>query len=164
MTLAGMTACDNDDNNPASGNTTPTEYLYGEWWLVGWNNEGTWFEVDTNYVCHQHLSIEINEEGYTRAYSSVNVIFVGLLTLNGKEMIFGGENKGEKTLAGCSLKESNFFEKHICDIKSYQFEGNLLRLYYSDDDYFVFTKDFDDSEEHLYAWKWRSDRHKQRGS
>ena len=39
----------------------PTESLFGEWWLVGWNDKGTWFDVDTNYVNHQHLSIEIKE-------------------------------------------------------------------------------------------------------
>ncbi len=154
MTLVGMTACDNEnEDNPGSDKSSPTELLYGEWWLVGWNDGGTWFEVDTNYVCHQHLSIEIPKEGYVMGYSIVNDIFIGLLTLNGNEMIFGGDMRGGMTEVGCSLMENNFFENHICDIKAYQLDGKQLRLYYTDKDYFVFTKDFDDSEEFRYEWK-----------
>ena len=125
------------------------ELLYGEWRLVGWYDGGIWFEVDTNYVSHRHMSIEIKdkEEGYTMAYSRVNEIFVGLLTLNGNEMIFSGEYKGVHTMVLWGSKENLFFEDHICNIKSYQLEGKQLRLYYTDDDYFVFTKVFDGSEE-----------------
>ena len=152
MTLVGMTACENE-NNPISGNAKPQESLYGEWWLVGWNDGGTWFEVDTNYVCHRCFSIEIPEDGEVMAYSSANEIVVGLLTLNGNEMIFGGEGRGCMTKVGCSLMENDFFEDHICDIKAYQLDGKQVKLYYTDKDYFVFTKDFDDSEEHRYEWK-----------
>ena len=56
-------------------------------------------------------------------------------------------------MVGCNMMENLFFEDHICDIKSYQLGGNLLKLYYTDNDYFVFTSDFDDSEEHFYEWK-----------
>ena len=51
------------------------ELLYGEWRLVGWYDGGIWFEVDTNYVSHRHMSIEIKdkEEGYTMAYSRVTL-------------------------------------------------------------------------------------------
>ena len=54
------------------GNADPKESIYGEWWLVGWNDGGNWFEVDTKYVSHRHLSIEIPKEGYVMAYSMVN--------------------------------------------------------------------------------------------
>ena len=131
--------------------TNTKESLYGEWWLVGWNDEGIYFEVDTNYVSHQHLSIEIPKEGYVKAYSMVNEIILGLLTLNGNEMIFGGE-RGMTKVYG-NITENMFFEDHIFGIKSYQIEGNLLKLYYTDSDYFVFTSDFDNSEEHFYEWK-----------
>ena len=127
-------------------NADQKESLYGEWWLVGYNDEGNWYEVDTNNVGHRHLSIEIPKEGYVMAYSMVNEIFVGLLTLNGNEMIFGGENRRLSTAVNCAIRESLFFEKHICDIKYYQLEGNLLKLYYTDNDYFVFTSDFNDDE------------------
>lgn len=153
MTLAGMTACSSTDLPVSDDNAEPTESLYGEWWLVGWNDNGTWFEVDTNYVSHRHLSIEFPEEGYVTAYSMVNEILVGVLTLDGNEMIFGGEYKGLSEMVLGALKENLFFEKHICDINSYIITGKLLRLYYTDDDYFVFTKDFDNSEEFFYAWK-----------
>ena len=135
--------------NPSD--TSPTESLYGEWWLVGWNDKGTWFEVDTNYVSHRHLSIEIPIEGRVMAYSIVNEIFVGNLTLNGNEMFF--TEGGASTAVYADVNENLFFEEHICDIKSYQLEENQLRLYYTDEDYFVFTNDFDDSEEHHYEWK-----------
>ena len=135
--------------NPSD--TNPTESLYGEWWLVGWNDKGTWFEVDTNYVSHRHLSIEIPTEGRVMAYSIVNEIFVGNLTLNGNEMFF--TEGGASTAVYADVNENMFFEEHICDIKSYQLEENQLRLYYTDEDYFVFTNDFDDSEEHHYEWK-----------
>ena len=154
MALVGITAYgyENEDCTN-SGNTDTRESIYGEWWLVGWHDEGTWFKVDTNFVSHRHLSIELKEEGYTMAYSMVNEIYVGLLTVNGSEMSFGGEMQKLSTEVLGSRMENLFFEKHICDIKSYQLEGNLLRLYYTDDDYFVFTSDFDDSEEHCYEWK-----------
>ena len=97
----------------ASADDNQQESLYGEWLLVGWYDGGNWFEVDTNYVAHRHLSIEIPREGYVMAYSMVNEIFVGLLTLNGNEMIFGGENQGCSTEVYCSLMENLFFEKHI---------------------------------------------------
>ncbi len=133
--------------------TNPTESLYGEWWLVGWNDKGIWLKVDTNYVSHQHLSVELKENDYVMAYSMVNEIFVGLLTLNGNEMIFDGEMRGFSTKVYGDVMENLFFEDHICDIKSYQIEGDLLRLYYTNDDYFLFTKDYDNSEEHYNEWK-----------
>ena len=135
----------------------PKEYAgqevspYGEWWLVGWNDGGIYFEVDTNYVSHRHLSIEIPIEGSVMAFSMANDLFLGQLTLNGNEMIFGGEKF--MTQVGVISTENQFFEDHIWDIKSYQLEGKLLKLYYTDNDYFVFTSDFDNSEEHLYEWK-----------
>ena len=123
------------------------ESIYGEWRLVGWNDGGIWLEVNTNYVSHRHLSIEIPEEGYVMAYSMVNEINVGLLTLNGNQMTFGGEDRGLSTEVYCDIMENLFFEHHICDIKSYQLEGKLLKLYYTDNDYFVFTSDFNDDED-----------------
>ena len=133
----------------ASADDNQQESLYGEWLLVGWYDGGIWFEVDTKYVSHHHMSIEIKykEEGYTMAYSMVNEIFVGLLTLNGNEMFFDGEYKGRSTRVLWSTKENLFFEDHICDIKSYQLEGNLLKLYYTDNDYFVFTSNIEETED-----------------
>ena len=124
--------------------------LYGEWWLVGWNEGGATFEVDTNYVCHKHLSIEFSEEDYVKAYSMVNEIFLGKLTLNGNEMIFEG---GGMTKVYGNVMENLFFEDRIFGIKSYQLDGNLLRLYYTDNDYFVFTSDIIDSDEYYFEWK-----------
>ena len=131
------------DATETGGNTAQNESLYGEWWLVGWNDGGTAFEADTNYVSKskKNLIIVIPREGYVKAYSMVNEIFVGLLTLNGNEMIFEGEHRGLSTCVNCDVMENLFFEDHICDIKSYQLDGNLLRLYYTDNDYFVFTSD-----------------------
>ena len=164
IALLGVCGCSGDDNetdfpvpdnsnNQAPDDSEVTESLYGEWWLVGWNDGGTWFEVDTNFVSHRHMSIDFQEDGYTMAYSMVNEIFVGELILNGNELSFGGEMKGGSTAVLGSRKENLFFEEHICDIKSYQLEGKQLKLYYTDNDYFIFTKDFDDSEEFRYAWK-----------
>ena len=70
ITLACMTGCDNVDN------VIPYEdsqvVLYGEWWLIGWNNEGIRYEVNSNYVGHRHFSIEIPREGSVKAYSFAN--------------------------------------------------------------------------------------------
>ena len=85
------------------------ESIYGEWRLVGWNDGGIWLEVNTNYVSHRHLSIEIPEEGYVMAYSMVNEINVGLLTLNGNQMTFGGEDRGLSTEVYCDIMENLFF-------------------------------------------------------
>ena len=152
MTLAILTACTTNDNPVPIDKDVPAESLYGEWWLVGWTEEGTWFEVDTNYVSYHCLSIEFKEDGYVQAWSMVNEITVGMLTLNGQEMTWDTTWRGS-TKIGCSVMENNFFEKYIFDIKSYQISGKQLRLYYTDEDYFVFTKDFDNSEEYKYAWK-----------
>ncbi len=76
----------------------------------------------------------------------VNIITFGPFTLDGNEMHFDVE-KIMTTKVYCDAWENNFFEKHLIYIKSYQLDGNLLRLYYTDNDFFVFSKDFDDSEE-----------------
>ena len=131
----------------ASANDNQQESLYGEWKLVGWNDGGIRFEVDTNYVSHKHMSIEIPKEGYVKAYSMVNEIFLGLLTLNGNEMVFGGEKRWLSTEVYCDIKENLFFENHICDIKLYHFDGNMLKLYYTDTDYFIFTSFINNSED-----------------
>ena len=131
----------------ASANDNQQESLYGEWQLVGWNDGGIRFEVDTNYVSHKHMSIEIPKEGYVKAYSMVNEIFLGLLTLNGNEMVFGGEKRWLSTEVYCDIKENLFFENHICDIKLYHFDGNMLKLYYTDTDYFIFTSFINNSED-----------------
>lgn len=120
-----------------SANADSKESLYGEWWLVGWNDGGVTHEVDASYVSKGNLTIEIPEEGYVMAYSMVNQIFLGLLTLNGNEMIFDGEMGSTEVY--CDVMENHFFEDHIFDIKSYQFDGDLLRLYYTDKDYFIFN-------------------------
>ena len=131
----------------------PKEYAgqevspYGEWWLVGWNDGGNWFVVDPSYVSHRKLSIEIPREGSVMAYSMANEIFLGQLTLNGNEMIFGGEMQRWMTQVYYDLMENLFFEDHICDIKSYQLDGKLLKLYYTDNDYFVFTSDLNNRKE-----------------
>jgi len=151
MTLAGMIACSIDDI-PVYDNSEPAESLYGEWRLVGWTEDGIWFEVDTNYVSHHHLSIEFKEDGCVWAWSLVNEITIGLLTLNGNEMIWDTSGRGSE-MALLGYKENLFFEDHIYDIKSYQISGKQLKLYFTDEDYFVFTKDYDDSEEYAYAWK-----------
>ena len=150
MALVGMNSCSNEDN-AGSYEADPSELLYGEWRLVGWNDGGTWFEVDTNYVSHRHLSIEIPNEGIVKAYSIVNEAILGEMTVKGNVLLFSSPRMITKV--GCNIMESNFFEAHIFGIKSYQMDGNLLWLYYSDNDYFVFTNDFDDSEANLYAWK-----------
>ena len=147
MALVGVTAYANDDNE------NPMESLYGEWWLAGWSDEGSWFEVNTNYVGHYRLSIEIPKEGRVVAYSMVNEIFLGTLTLNGNELIFSGG--GFMTKVGCDRYENTFFEDHIIEIKSYKLDGNSLRLYYTDEDYFLFTKYFDVSADYFpQGTKW----------
>ena len=155
ITLAFMTACTISDNpyNPEIKDEEPAESLYGgEWRLVGWNDGGTWFEVDTNFVSHHNLSIEFQEDGYVWAWSLINTFLIGEMTLNGNELIWG--KKGGKLDWEYPIRaEDLFFEEHILDIKSYQITGKRLKLYYTDKDYFVFTKDYDDSEEYAYAWK-----------
>ena len=118
--LPMLASAETKDGNLVSNNVNQMEALYGEWWLVGWNDGGSWLEVDTNYVSHQHLSIKIPKEGYVTAYSMVNEIFIGLLILNGNEMAFSGEMRGVSTQIYGGIKENLFFQGHICDIKSYQ--------------------------------------------
>lgn len=149
ITLLGIAGCGNTED--VAFDATSKESIYGEWRLEGWNEHGTWFEVDTNYVSHRHLSIEIPEEGIVKAYSIANEAVLGNMTVRGNELFFSGGRGITKVL--CDIMESLFFEKHIFDIKSYQLSGNQLRLFYSDIDFFVFTSDFDDSEASLYAWK-----------
>lgn len=156
VTLTGMTACSSTDL-PVSDDSVPsTELLYGEWWLVGWNSNGTWFEVDTNFVSHRHMSLEfqkVENEIYIFAWSMANEIYIGkLLNINGNELVMDSKGAGS-TMVLSSREENLFFEDNICDIKSCKLMGNQLRLYYTDEDYFVFTKDFDDSDEFFYAWK-----------
>ena len=123
----------------------PVDSLYGEWWLVGWNDNGTWHEVDKKNVGLHSLSIEFKENGYVTAFSMVNTISFGQITLDGNEMHFNDEVITTEVF--WYAMENIFFEEHIKYIKSYQLDRNLLRLYYTDNDYFVFTKDFNNEEE-----------------
>ena len=147
MMVVGMSSCNYESDNPNSIRVS----LYGEWRLVGWNDGGTWYEVDTNYVSRRHLSIEIPVGDVVKAYSIANEIWLGEMTVIGNRLIFNGDQI--MTLVGCDIMESNFFEDHISQIKSYQLDRDKLKLYYSDDDYFLFTSDFDDSGAHAYDWK-----------
>lgn len=146
--VVGISSCNSESDNLNSIRVS----LYGEWRLVGWNDGGTWFEVDTNYVSHRRLSIEIPVGDVVKAYSIANEIWLGEMTVIGNQLIFSEDNRG-MTQVGCSIMESNFFEDHIFQIKSYQLNKNKLKLYYSDDDYLMFTSDFDDSGAHAYDWK-----------
>ena len=148
MVVVGISSCNSESDNPDSFRGS----LYGEWRLVGWNDGGTWFEVDTNYVSHRRLSIEIPVADVVTAYSIANEIWLGEMKVIGNQLIFSEDNRG-MTQVGCSIMESHFFEDHIFQIKSYQLDRDKLKLYYSDDDYFVFTSDFDDSGAHAYDWK-----------
>ena len=147
MVVVGISSCNSESDNPDSFRGS----LYGEWRLVGWNDGGTWFEVDTNYVSHRRLSIEIPVADVVTAYSIANEIWLGEMTVIGNRLIFNGDQI--MTKVGCSIMESYFFEEHIFQIRSYQLDRDKLKLYYSDDDYFVFTSDFDDSGAHAYDWK-----------
>ena len=154
LTMVGVTSCSSDDI-PVYDDSEPAESLYGEWRLVGWTEDGNWFEIDTNFVCRQHFSIEFleyEENCYVTAWSAVNEIYIGKLTLNGKELIWDASMRGSTMVYG-NLKENLFFEDHICDIKSYKISRKQLKLYYTDEDYFEFTKDFDDSLIQPDAWK-----------
>ena len=98
MAFVGVTAYGNESN------ANPAESLYGEWWLVGWNDKGTWSEVDTNYVSHKHLSLEIPKEGVAVAYSMVNEIMLGELAVKGNEMIFSYGAQNEAYILGKARK------------------------------------------------------------
>ena len=127
----------NNGNDSDIVNTTPAEALYGEWFMVGWNDKGTWTKINTSY--HHLMSIEIPKEGRVLAYSMANELILGYLTLNGNEMTFKGG--GIMTKVAYDSPKKLFFEKYIFNIKTYQLEGNLLRLYYTDEDYFIFTNE-----------------------
>ena len=127
----------NNGNDSDIVNTTPAEALYGEWFMVGCNDKGTWTKINTSY--HHLMSIEIPKEGRVLAYSMVNELILGYLTLNGNEMTF--KDGGIMTKVAYDSPKNLFFEKYIFNIKTFQLEGNLLRLYYTDEDYFIFTNE-----------------------
>ena len=112
--------------------------FYGEWLLMGWNDGGTWVEVDKKKVRNHCLSIEFKDNGNLMAYSMVNDIYFGQLTLKGNELHFDGDGVWSTMVYGDEM-ENIFFEEHIICIKSYRLDGKRLRLYYTDKDYFVFT-------------------------
>ena len=68
-------------------------------------------------------------------------------SLYGEWRLVGWDDRGNSTEVYCDIMENRFFEKHICDIKSYQLEGKLLKLYYTDNDYFVFTSNIEETED-----------------
>ena len=124
----------------------PMDSLYGEWLLMGWNDGGTWVEVDKKKVRTRNLSIEFKDNGFVTAYSMANDINFGQLTLKGNELHFDGDGVWS-TMVYWDEMENFFFEEHIISIKSYRLDGKRLRLYYTDNDYFVFAKDLNDEEE-----------------
>lgn len=144
LLASAQTASDAQKSNSLSETrgeeVEPMESLYGEWWLMGWNDGGKWVEFDKKKARQHYMCIEFREDGKVVAYSMVNQIIIGQLTLNGNEMHF--DYDGLTTEIFCNDMENIFFEDHIIYIKSYQLDGKQLRLYYTDNDYFVFTKDF----------------------
>ena len=73
MVVVGISSCNSESDNPDSFRGS----LYGDWRLVGWNDGGTWFEVDTTYVSHRRLSIEIPVADVVTAYSIVTITGTG---------------------------------------------------------------------------------------
>ena len=130
MTLAGMTACSNDENpvdNPEAN--AISNKLYGEWLLQGYGSDSNFTDV-----VHGHLILK--EDG-TFEGGIVNELF-GTYTFN---------SNGEFTITECvstmmysDNHDYNFMEEQItgCKIKSFTLLDKELRLYYSSDEYLKF--------------------------
>ena len=153
MTSAGMTACDNDDNvvkawNPEDSSswmpdtqTNARTTVYGEWRLVGWYESNVWYPINKKMVDSHHFAIQIKETCLI-AFSYANEGQRGKLTIEGNELHFSEEVMCW-TEVGTNLEGNDFFENNLGKISSYELNGNQLKLYYAETDYFLFTSNFD---------------------
>ena len=132
LTMVLLSACESENFSKA---------LEGEWRLVGWENEGTFHEVDSNLVEHHRFSIEFQDNGSVCAYSLVNeTYFVGAKFKQGRIK----KDETVQTAMASIFDDSEFYDRRIGDISRYQVGSHQLKLYYSDKDYFLFTNQFTD--------------------
>ena len=114
--------------------------LQGEWRLLGWEIDSVYHEVDSFKVEYHKFSIEFSGN-YVKAYSLANVTDFG--KVRSKENVLIKEYVTQ-TYSLALDDESIFFDQYIGKINRYENSGNKLKLYFTDDDYFLFTNQFTD--------------------
>ena len=114
--------------------------LQGEWRLLGWEIDSVYHEVDSFKVEYHKFSIEFSGN-YVKAYSLANVTDFG--KVRSKENVLIKEYVTQ-TYSLALDDESIFFDQYIGKINRYENIGNKLKLYFTDDDYFLFTNQFTD--------------------
>ncbi len=92
-------------------------------------------------VDSHHFAIQIKETCLI-AFSYANEGQRGKLTIEGNELHFSEEVMCW-TEVGTNLEGNDFFENNLGKISSYELNGNQLKLYYAETDYFLFTSNFD---------------------
>lgn len=105
--------------------------IYGKWELEYYTRDGDFLSVD--YPC----SIEFSKDGSVEV-NAVNQIMGKFTLLEDKRQITF--SKEGSTKVGVIDEGVQFFEDHILTSTYYLALYNELMLYYTDDDFFMFTK------------------------
>lgn len=114
--------------------------LQGEWRLLGWEVDGAFHEVDSFKVEYHKFSVEFSGN-YVKAYSLGNVTDFGKVRSKENTLIKESVNQTQVLVID---DESVFFDKYIGSVNRYELIGNKLRLYYTDNNYFLFTNQYTD--------------------
>lgn len=112
--------------------------LQGEWRLLGWDVDGYFHEVDSFKVEYHKFSIEFSGNN-VKAYSLGNVTDFGKVRSKNNTLI---KESAIQTQVFVIDDESIFFDKNIVNMNRYELIGNKLKIYFSDNDYFLFTNQF----------------------
>ena len=112
--------------------------LQGEWRLLGWDVDGYFHEVDSFKVEYHKFSVEFSGNN-VKAYSLGNVTDFGRVRSKNNTLIKESVTQTEVLAID---DESIYFDKNIVNINRYELIGNELKLYFSDNDYFLFTNQF----------------------
>lgn len=129
--IISFTGCINDDIG---------DDLQGEWRLLGWEMDSVYHEVDSFKVEHHKMSIEFSGN-YVTAYSLGNTTSFGKVKCRKNTLI---KETIDQTKVLIIDDESIFFDKYITSINRYERSGRMLKLYFTKNNYFLFTKDFTD--------------------
>lgn len=114
--------------------------LQGEWRLLGWEVDGVYHEVDSFKVEHHKFSVDFSGN-YVKAYSLGNVTDFGKVRSKDNTLI---KETVIQTQVLILDDESLFFDQYIGKIFRYENSGNKLKLYFTDNNYFLFTNQFTD--------------------
>lgn len=145
--MIALSACTKD----SSEDNKVIVYPEGEWRLVGWQYEGNWYEIDSYIVKPYQFAIYISMSEDSTVLACGYKSYINFYNVTWEKNIVNYKTYRINS-EGSNLEESQFFEKHLPSMKSYQLNEHQLKIFFSDTDYFLFTNQFSDEPKMDDKW------------